>query len=423
MKTVDTIRRQNAIRGFRQIAGKEWMVDQMYQIITQGKQGLDAAVMAMGKMLVEAIMCMEREEISGPDYRPFSPDFSKGGTQPGSVYIGDQKVKVRHPRLSDVHGEVELKTYGKMKEKGAFSEELLGKLLRGMSAQKYGDTVVEAAKAFGVSASSVSRRIVEITAQKLREFKERNLSDFHPFAIFIDTVHRGGEAFVVALGIDMKGEKRALGFWQGATENHDICEELLADMERRGLRLSHKILWITDGGKGVIKALKDRYGKRLIHVRCAIHKSRNIQRHLAKKYRKEAHRRFAIALEQTDYTDAKRMLLEMEKWLRSLNESAADSLLEAIEEVLTLHRLKVPALLRKSLHTTNAIESMFSTVRDCESNIKRYRKGGMTQRWLASVLLHCEKGFNRIKGYAEIAAVVAVIEAEQADSTEQKRAA
>jgi len=423
MKTVDTMRRQNAIRGFRQIAGKEWMVDQVYQIIAQGKQGLDAAVMAMGKMLVEAIMCMEREEISGPDYRPFSPDFSKGGTQPGSVYIGDQKVKVRHPRLSDVHGEVTLKTYDKMKEKGAFSEELLGKLLRGMSAQKYGDTVVEAAKAFGVSASSVSRRIVEITAQKLREFKERDLSDFHPFAIFLDTVHRGGEAFIVALGIDVKGEKRPLGFWQGATENHDICEELLADMERRGLKLSHKILWITDGGKGVIKALRDRYGKRLIHQRCTIHKSRNIQRHLAKKYRKGAHRRFAIALEQTAYADAKRMLLELEKWLRSLNESAADSLCEAIEEVLTLHRLKVPALLRKSLHTTNAIESMFSTVRDCEGNIKRYRKGGMTQRWLASVLLHCEKGFNRIKGYAEIAATVAAIEAEQADADEQKRAA
>lgn len=423
MKTVDTVRRQNAIRGFRQMAGKEWLVDQMYQVIARGKRGLDACVLDVGKMLVETIMCMEREEISGPDYRPFSPDLSKGGTQPGSVYIGDQKVKVRHPRLTGVHGEEELKSYGKMKDKGAFSEELLGKLLRGMSAQKYGDTVVEAAKAFGVSASSVSRRIVEITAQKLKEFKERDLSDFHPFAVFIDTVHRGGEAFIVALGIDLKGEKRPLGFWQGATENHEICEELLADMERRGLKISRKILWITDGGKGVIKALKDRFGKKLLHQRCTIHKSRNIQRHLAKRYRKEAHRRFAIALEQTSYADAKRMLVDLEKWLRSLNESAADSLLEAIEEVLTLHRLKVSALLRKSLHSTNAIESMFSTVRDCEGNIKRYRKGGMTQRWLASVLLHCEKGFKRIKGYAEIAAVVAAIEADQADAVEQKRAA
>ncbi len=105
------------------------------------------------------------------------------------------------------------------------------------------------------------------------------------------------------------------------------------------------------------------------------------------------------------------MLLEFERWLRGINESAADSLLEALEEILTLHRLKVSALLRKTLHSTNPIESMFSTVRDCEGNIKRYR--GMSQRWLAAVCLHCEKGFRRVKGFASIHDVIATIEAEQ----------
>ena len=70
------------------------------------------------------------------------------------------------------------------------------------------------------------------------------------------------------------------------------------------------------------------------------------------------------------------MLQEFERWLRDINESAADSLLEALEEVLMLHKLKVPALLRQSLHSTNPIESMFSMVRSCERNIKRYRNRG-----------------------------------------------
>ena len=139
--------------------------------------------------------------------------------------------------------------------------------------------------------------------------------------------------------------------------------------------------------------------------------------HLAKRYRKEAHRRYRTALEQNRYEDAREMLLEMEKWLRGINESAADSLLEAIEEILTLHRLKVPALLRKTLHSTNPIESMFSTVRDCEGNIKRYRGSRMSQRWLASVLLHCEKGFKRIRGFASIKDVLVNIEAEQKNQT------
>lgn len=214
-----------------------------------------------------------------------------------------------------------------------------------------------------------------------------------------------------------------LGFWQGATENHEISEELFKDMERRGLRLSRKIIWVTDGGKGIIKALKDRFGKKVIHQRCTIHKDRNIQRHLAKKYRKESHRRFTTALEQNSYEDARKMLLDMEKWLRGINESAADSLMEAVDEILTLHRLKVPKLLRKTLHSTNPIESMFSTVRDCEGNIKRYRGSRMKQRWLASVLLHCEKGFKRVKGYASIPDVIRNIEAVEETDASNKIAA
>jgi transposase-like protein len=283
--------------------------------------------------------------------------------------------------------------------------------------------VVEAAQAFGVSASSISQHIIAATAKQLQEFKERLLTGFIPFAIFLDTVHRGGEAFVVALGINTSGEKMALGFWQGATENHELCEELLADMERRGMTLSRKIIWVTDGGKGIIKSLKERYGKKLIHQRCTIHKDRNIQKHLAKKYRKEAHRRFRTALEQNSYEDARQMLVDMEKWLRDINESAADSLLEAIEEILTLHRLKVPALLRKTLHSTNPIESMFSTVRDAEGNIKRYRNSKMMQRWLAAVLLYSEKGFRRIKGYASISDVIRNIDAAEENSAHVKKAA
>lgn len=178
-----------------------------------------------------------------------------------------------------------------------------------------------------------------------------------------------------------------------------------------------------DGGKGIIKALSDRFGKKLIHQRCTIHKDRNIQRHLAKRYRKEAHRRFRTALEQNLYEDARGMLLDMERWLRGINESAADSLLEAMEEILTLHKLKIPGQLRKTLHSTNPIESMFATVRDCEGNIKRYRGSRMMQRWLASVLLYCEEGFKRIRGYTSIPEVIARIEAEQEENMTLEHAA
>jgi transposase-like protein len=121
-----------------------------------------------------------------------------------------------------------------------------------------------------------------------------------------------------------------------------------------------------------------------MHQRCTIHKDRNIQRHLPKRYRDEAHRRYRSAIELKTYEDAKASLLCFEKWLREINQSAADSLLEALEEILTVHQLKVPEVLRQTLHSTNPIESVFSQVAKMESNIKRYRNSTMSRRWLAT---------------------------------------
>ena len=82
---------------------------------------------------------------------------------------------------------------------------------------------------------------------------------------------------------------------------------------------------------------------------------------------------------------------------------------------MTLHRLKVPARLRKTLLSANPIESMFSLVRHSEQNIRRTQGSLMLQRWLGTVLLSCESRFRRVKGYAEIAQVMATIEAVNAE--------
>lgn len=417
---IDTKQRKKAMAGFRQMSGTEQAHQALCKVISRGKRALDEVFIDMGRMLAESIMLMEREELAGPDYHPTNPKLQKWAHEEGSIYVADQKIKVKRPRLRDMEsGEVELKSYGQLRQQGQFSEEMLDKILRGVSAQKYEETVLSTAGSFGVSPSSISKKMVEITGKKLSEFQERPLSDFIAFALFLDTIHRGGEAFLVALGVDINGEKKALGFWQGSSENHVLCEELFKDLERRGLKLSKRIIFVTDGGSGLIKALRDRYGKKLLHQRCAIHKSRNLQRHLAKKYRKEAHRLLTNALEQNTYDDAKSMLRELEKWLRAKNESAADSLMEAFEELLTLHRLKMPMMLRKTLLTTNPIESMFSLVRQCEKNIKRPRDSKMLQRWLGSVLLYCEKQFNRVRGYQEIDSVIANIDIVLADQSEK----
>lgn len=418
-----TRQRKQAARHIPQTLEQEVFTQRLVEVITEGKAAFDSWSFELGRTLAEAIMYMDREQVAGPDYQPINPEIQKWASQRGSVYIGDQKVKVERPRLRGASGEIQLKSYQKLKEKGQFSEELLASALSGVSSRRYHETVDQAADAFGVSKSSISRHVVEATAKQLKEFSQRSLADFAPFAIFLDTVHRGGKAFIVALGIDLAGIKKNLGFWEGATENSEICKELLADLERRELKLSKQVIFITDGGKGVIKALKDKYGKHLVHQRCTIHKDRNIQKHLPKKYRKQAHEFFTRALQLTSYQDARDELVKFEKWLREINVSAANSLKEALEEVLTIHRLKVPPLLRKTLHSTNPIESIFSTVRKSEQNIKRYRSSKMAQRWLGSILLNGEKKFRKIKGYLQIKNVLNEITNQQNEVDQKKNVA
>jgi putative transposase len=129
-------------------------------------------------------------------------------------------------------------------------------------------------------ATSLRRR-----QQSSRSLRDRSLKNVRCFSVFLDTIHQGEEAFIIALGLDVSGRKQVLGFWQRATENHKICEAPFSELESRGLVLSKRILFVTDGGKGIIKALKERVGSGLVHQRCTIHKDRNIQRHLAKRWR------------------------------------------------------------------------------------------------------------------------------------------
>lgn len=373
-----------------------WLVG---KVIDRGRNAMSELTREIGRMVVESVFLMEREEIAGPDYHPKVRGLSKWASQRGSVFIGKHKERVMVPRLRSPQGEVPLRSYQRLKNPEEFSQELMNHWLSGMSGRRYAWLIEDVSERLGVSASSISRHLVVAGAKRLEEFRERRLEDFDPFAVFIDSVHRGDSVFIVGLGVNIHGEKRALGFWEGATENHEICEMLFCDLERRGLRLHNGIVFTTDGGKGVIKALRRRFGRKVLHQRCTVHKCRNICSHLPKRYRDEARRRFNRAINMTTYEEAHRELVALHRWLKSINGSAAESLKEGVDELLLLHLLNVPFSLRRSLRSTNAIEGLFSRVRFYEKNIRRYHSSSMAQRWLGTVLLNCERGFRKIKGY------------------------
>jgi len=115
----DTRQRKHAMAGLREISGKKRMLGTLVRVISSGKQALDAVMLEMGRMVAESVMLIEREEIAGPDYYPTDPALQKWAHEAGSIFIGDQKVRVKHPRLRHVvHGEVPMKSYVRLRSPG-----------------------------------------------------------------------------------------------------------------------------------------------------------------------------------------------------------------------------------------------------------------------------------------------------------------
>ena len=138
-----TRKRKQAASIFPQATGHDIFVDKVFQVISEGKKAFDSFAFEIGKMMAEAIMYMDREEVAGPDYNPNDSSIKKWASQPGSIFIGDQKVKVERPRLRGPEGEMALKSYEALKRRGQFSDELLAKMLRGLSGRQYEETLTD----------------------------------------------------------------------------------------------------------------------------------------------------------------------------------------------------------------------------------------------------------------------------------------
>ena len=104
-----------------------------------------------------------------------------------------------------------------------------------------------------------------------------------------------------------------------------------------------------------------------------------------------------------DYDSAQREYNKLLSWLSRINYAALASLKEAKEETLTVIKLKVSPLLRRTLSSTNPIESAFSIVRDKVSRVKNWRSSpDQVMRWAAASLVEAEKKFRAIKGYKDL---------------------
>lgn len=383
------------------------------------REGLLAASTAVGLEVMNQMMAAEVDELVGPKGRHDRDRTAvRHGPEDGTVTLGGRRLPITRPRVRTVgleSEEVELASYATFADADLLAEQIVGRMLAGISTRRYpialepvGQAVTE--RSVSTSKSAVSRRFVAATAERLTELCERRLDDRRWAAVMLDGAHFGDHLLVVALGITADGTKVPLGVMEGSTENAAVCTRLTADLADRGLDASQGILFVIDGGKALAKSIRLVFGTKALIQRCRRHKERNVLAHVPEVERPVLQRRLRAAWATADVQAARSDLESIARALDKKRPGAAASLREGLDDTLTVTSLGITRTLLKTMESTNPAESMIEIVRDHSRRVKRWQHGEMALRWAAAGMLAAETQFRRVRGYKQLPAMLVALE-------------
>ena len=408
MKRRYQIEQQRAVQQFRRLATEEnpdiQMILPMANIVGLLQQGVGHLLRQAGLELMGLVMEEEVRHLAGERHQQHEGRRAhRWGKEDGYCVVDGQKVPIQKTRLrTKDKREQRLGSYELFQRSEPLQAGVWDKMMRGLSTRNYGAVVKDFQDAYGIEKSAVSENFIEASREKVKQLMERPLGELRLCAVLIDGTPFKDRQMIAALGIGCDGTKTVLGIREGATENATVVGALLGELLERGLDFSTPRLYILAGGKALHAAVRRHAGETGFIQRCQVHKKRNVVDHLPEEYKADVRRKMQNAYAMTDYQDAKRALDQLHRELTELNPSAARSLEEGLEETLTVHKLRIPEQLRRTLTSTNVIESAFSIVETVCRNVKRWRAGDQIERWVGSGLLVAERQFRKVIGFRQI---------------------
>jgi transposase-like protein len=367
-------------------------------------KGLLNLSVELGLMVFRQMMENEAKEMVGPKGKHNSGRTAyRHGKEKTQIVLGGTKIKTDRIRVRGLDdAEKQFNTLALFQNEDPLNESLLAKLLSGVSTRKYERSLEYSNDDMTcTSKSEVSRRFVKGMKELMDEFFARPVNGSFPVMI-IDGMRISELTVIVAMGIDNGGRKLILGIREGGTENSEVVKELFADLITRGLDAGEPRLYVLDGAKALDKAVRDTFGTSALIQRCQVHKKRNVFSHLPESEQTNVSVAMINAYMEFDYDKAKSALLRIHSNIEHRYPKAAESLMEGLEETLTIYQAGVPGLLRQTLSSTNVLESANSVCKGIIKKVSRYRNGADVIRHAAAGFIEAEKGFRRIKGYRQI---------------------
>ena len=177
--------------------------------------------------------------------------YYRHGFNPGSIKMNGQRLPIEIPRIREVSSKkcVSLPEIQKLKTVPEPGEELLKKIIHGISTRDYQKVTHHLAESFGLSSSQVSREFIDQSEQAFKYFCERTFEDHRFVALLIDGKSLAGQQMIVALGITDKGIKIPLDFIQASSENSRAIGQLLKRLKEKKFIFQYGLLVVVDGDR------------------------------------------------------------------------------------------------------------------------------------------------------------------------------
>jgi putative transposase len=377
----------------------QWLIRQPIEIqYEMFKNFVDIAKMHYNQLVEE-----EMKEKAGEKYQR-RKRYNRWGKNPGSIRIGEEKVPVEVPRLYDKESGIteEAEYYQRLHSIPMPEEEIIKKVIKGLSQRDYQEVTKSVIESFGLSQSTISRRFIEQSSRLMEEFEKRDLGKYDFIALILDGKYLSRENIVIALGVTITGVKIPLGFIQTTTENSRSVKGLLKNLIGRNFRFTEGILTVIDGSKGLKKAVQEVCGEFTVTQRCQWHKREDVVSYLPEQEKDSVRGKLQRAYSEPDYRTAKSRLLDIRDELKKINLSASNSLMEGLEETLTIHKLGLVEELGRSFTTTNLIENLNSQLARYLRRIKRWVNPDMKSRWIVTSLIEIEGRMRRVNNYRKL---------------------
>ena len=374
----------------------------------ESREIFNDAMRRMVRLAFFDAMEAEIESLCGRKYFPKpESEYSRAGSEKGVAYLNGEKERIIRPRVRKNGVEERLETYQAASSQKNLFEEVVSVITAGISSRSASRLSKGA-----ISKSSASRMWVEKSQEQLEYFRTRPMEQHDYVALQIDGISLGKEIMlVVALGIDVKGNKHALDFEQGSSESAETVGSLLSRLHKRGLQepKERRLLVQRDGSPAIAKAVR-KYYPNALQQECVIHLQRGVKDKLRKKDAEELDLYFKRFREAQGKEAGEEAWEELYSYVNDRNAVAGKALKEREEVLLTVHRLNLPSTLNKTLLSTNIVENAIKNWRQHTGNVKLWNeKKDMVSRWAATGLLWSENTFYKIKHAEDLPHLVAAL--------------